>query len=106
MPSKPPMHRPPGWRSREQQLKDLDVQRGSAASRGYDHEWRKLRESFLKVHPMCCTPGCSEKATVVDHIQGVRERPDLRLVWENLRSMCHRHHSARTSRDQSWNRPK
>jgi 5-methylcytosine-specific restriction endonuclease McrA len=106
MPSKPPMHRPPGYRSREEQLRQLDAQRGSAASRGYDQAWRKLRARFLQVHPLCCVEACGEKATIVDHISSIRDRPDLRLEWSNLRPMCNRCHSARTSREQSWNRKK
>jgi len=103
MPSKPPAHRPPGWRSRQQQLKDLDAARGPSSKRGYDAAWQKLRARFLTEHPICCEAGCGKPATVVDHIETIRTRPDLRLVWSNLRAMCHPHHSARTSRDHSWN---
>jgi 5-methylcytosine-specific restriction endonuclease McrA len=82
-----------------------DATRPSARDRGYDAAWERVRKDFLARHPMCCSPGCAEKATDVDHIVSVRERPDLRLSWSNLRPMCHRHHSRRTAREQGFARP-
>lgn len=84
--------------------KEYDQDRGSAHERGYDDRWRALRLKFLKVNPMCCEPGCNRPATEVDHILSVRDRPDLRLAWKNLRPFCKPHHSARTARDQSFGR--
>lgn len=81
-----------------------DAERGSAASRGYDAEWSKLRFRFLHHNPHCCV--CGAKASHVDHKKSVREAPHLRLEWSNLRSMCGPCHSRRTARDQSeaWGR--
>lgn len=76
-----------------------DAERGSAAQRGYDAEWSKVRFRHLHHHPDCVV--CGAKATHVDHIKSVRERPDLRLDPNNLRSMCGPCHSRRTARDQS-----
>jgi 5-methylcytosine-specific restriction endonuclease McrA len=104
MPHKPPTHRPHGWRSRQQQLAELDLARGPSSKRGYDGDWKKLRARFLSENPICCVEDCHEPATVVDHIVTIRENPGLRLVWSNLRPMCHKHHSARTARDHSWHR--
>lgn len=78
--------------------------RPSAAKRGYDLAWRRVRGAFLKRHPTCCEAGCGQPATDVDHIQSIRERPDLRLVWSNLRPFCHPHHSRRTAIDQGFAR--
>jgi 5-methylcytosine-specific restriction endonuclease McrA len=36
---------------------------------------------------------------VVDHIQSIAERPDLRMMWSNLRSGCKRCHDAHTARE-------
>lgn len=82
----------------------FDKERGSAAERGYDSAWRALRLKFLKMHPDCSEPGCCRPANEVDHIISVRDRPDLRLAWKNLRPFCKPHHSARTARDQSFGR--
>lgn len=76
-----------------------DAERGSAANRGYDAAWSKLRFRFLHHNPACCV--CGAKATVVDHIRSIKDAPHLRLVESNLRPMCHPCHSRRTARDQS-----
>ena len=83
--------------------------RGSAAQRGYDSTWRKLRLQFLRQHPLCECEDCKlsglpDIATVVDHILPVEERPDLRLVESNLRAMSKRHHDAHTARTRGFGR--
>lgn len=83
---------------------EYDKGRGTAAERGYDSKWRALRLKFIKVNPICCEHGCGRPTEEVDHIISVRERPDLRLAWKNLRPYCKSHHSARTARDQSFGR--
>lgn len=85
---------------------EFDKQRGTSTERGYDSAWRGLRLKFLQMNPHCAEPGCIRPATEVDHIISVRDRPDLRLVWKNLRPFCKSHHSARTARDQSFGRGK
>lgn len=78
--------------------------RGSAASRGYDRQWRKVRAAHLAREPLCriCkTSGIIEAATVVDHIQPIRERPDLRLDPSNLRSLCKTCHDRLNARQEA-----
>lgn len=65
--------------------------RGSAASRGYGHAWRKAREGFLRSHPLCVMhqrQGKSVPATVVDHI--TPHRGDMGLFWDkgNWQALC------------------
>ncbi|MFO1080845.1 MAG: HNH endonuclease [Reyranellaceae bacterium] len=104
MATRPPTYRPPGYKPRHQAERErkakLDLQRPPSTDRGYDAAWRKVRRQFLERHPICCE--CSAPATDADHVRSVRERPDLRLSWSNLRPYCHRHHSARTARDQGF----
>lgn len=106
MPMRPPVARMPFVKSKEQRLAELrkatDAARPSAAARGYDDDWRKLRAAFLKARPMCDVPGCPLPARDVDHFLSVKTHPHLRLVWQNLRPYCHAHHSARTARDQGF----
>ena len=78
-----------------------DQKRGSAASRGYDSDWFRLRHAHLQTHPLCVV--CGGKGTHVDHIESVRDAPQRRLDPTNLRTMCGPHHSQRTARDQSQN---
>lgn len=82
-----------------------DQLRGNAASRGYDPDWQRLRALYLAEHPVCECEECQSglrrllAAQVVDHRISINERPDLRLVWTNLRAMakvCHDRHTART----------
>lgn len=84
--------------------READNRRGSSAQRGYDKAWQTLRLEYLAQHPFCeCEDhqGKDERALsrVVDHRISIRERPELRLEWSNLRAMtkpCHDRHTART----------
>lgn len=71
--------------------------RETAARRGYNHIWSKLSARFRRKHPFCrfCEQQGFEArlADVVDHIQPVTDRPDLRLTWSNLQSLCNDHHN-------------
>lgn len=108
MPKKPPTFRAPGqnvWDGNEAARKAaLDRTRPSAQERGYDAAWRKVRNQFKAAHPMCCVPGCGCATEEVDHVLSVRDRPDLRLRWQNLRPLCRSHHSARTAGEQGFGR--
>ena len=108
MPMMPPRHRPAGMLSREEaerrRKRLLDQRRPNAHDRGYDADWQRARAAYLAEHPMCCHPGCTEPASDVDHIESIRDRPDLRLEPSNFRSLCRSHHSARTARDQGFAR--
>jgi 5-methylcytosine-specific restriction protein A len=71
-----------------------DEQRGTAAERGYDAEWQRLRREYLRQHPLCTQ--CGEIATHVHHI--IRVRDGGTNDWSNLRGLCARHHNAETMR--------
>ena len=65
----------------------------------YDARWRKAREHFLKLHPLCVE--CLKKdllvpATVVDHV--IAHRGDINLFWDesNWQSLCERCHNSKT----------
>ena len=100
MPYRPPVHQPAPGTAAQRQL-PLDRWRGSAASRGYDAAWRALRVAKLKADPLCwwcLQKGLLTPANTVDHIEPITDRPDLRLVWSNLRSGCKPCHDAHTAR--------
>lgn len=76
--------------------------RGSAASRGYDHQWRKVRAAFIAKHPLCYH--CELRGEViaaeeVHHKLRVADHPKLRLDSTNLQSLCSPCHSAETQRE-------
>ena len=66
--------------------------RPSAAARGYDRNWRRIRAAYLKKHP-CCVE-CGEPATEVDHRTSLADGGTHE--WRNLQSLCKRHHSQKT----------
>lgn len=88
MPSRPPVHRAPFWRPPDVVKREHDKQRGTSTARGYDGQWRKLRDTFMAQHPNCQQIGCRSPAAEVHHRLSVRVRPDLRLSWGNLQSVC------------------
>lgn len=53
--------------------------------------WQRLRRLVLAGAPLCWMPGCFERATEVDHIRPVVERPDLALCRSNVRPACSFH---------------
>jgi 5-methylcytosine-specific restriction protein A len=81
--------------------------RGTTKERGYDQTWKRLRRQKLVANPLCeIKTHCKglfpdNAATEVDHVIPIRERPDLRLVWENLQSACGPCHRAKTARESS-----
>ena len=81
--------------------KTVNQLRGSACKRGYDRRWRKVRELFLKQHPLC--RDCLEKeifepAVEVHHIQKIADRPELRMNITNLMALCKRCHGIRSAK--------
>jgi 5-methylcytosine-specific restriction protein A len=71
--------------------------------------WSRLRQMKLRQDPFCeladlCVKrtGHPAPATVVDHIEGTAERPDLAYDMDNLRSACKPCHDSRTARDQGF----
>lgn len=109
MPTRPAIHQPnfaktPEQRDRaereRQRRKDAD--RPSSTERGYDRDWRTLRQAFIADNPLCSVPGCGKPTVDVDHIADVRAHPERRLDRSNLRPFCHPHHAQRTARDQGF----
>ena len=82
--------------------RDNNRARGSAEERGYDSDWRRLRAAKLAVDPICelRTRCMGMVASEVHHVIPIRDRPDLRLEWSNLRSACKPCHSALTRSQQ------
>lgn len=107
MPKRPPLFRPKGQRTTQERKRDHDQQRGTSAERGYDAVWRRLRVMFLNANPLCVFHQRKREtvaATVVDHIQSVRDRPDLRLEWSNLQSLCKPCHDRLRQQEQNAER--
>lgn len=71
--------------------------RGSRQSRGYDADWEKSRNAYMKkvggICEECLRRGYVCEATDVDHVIPISERPDLRLDPENFDALCRDHHN-------------
>jgi len=101
-----PEHRTDWQQQRQRRQQDRD--RGTRTQRGYDADWQALRLAHLADEPLCrfCRErGITKPAEVVDHIIPISERPDLRLVRSNLRSLCKTCHDRHTARTQGFARP-
>ena len=61
--------------------------------------WRKLRDLKLRTNPICeiCNTALSME---VDHIEPLAKAPEREFEWENLQSVCHDCHVAKTAADQ------
>ena len=82
---------------RRARMVEHDERRGTAAQRGYDATWRRLRASFLARNPLCAAcerNGRVVVATDVDHI--VPKRRGGSDHDENLQALCHSCHSRKT----------
>ena len=72
------------------------------ADNPYDAHWRRLRRAFLAANPLCARHlerALTVAANEVDHKIPIAVRPDLRLEWDNLQSLCKPCHSAKTYRE-------
>ena len=99
MPTRPPSHRPHGWRPPELVRAEADKRRPTAARRGYDAEWEALRKDVLAERPWCeAEKGCSSTFRLnVHHRVSVRAAPERRLDRTNLQVLCHNCHSRLTA---------
>jgi len=75
--------------------------RGSAASRGYDAQWRRLRKMHLAKYPLCsdwfgvhAKENRLVEGTEVDHI--IPKRQGGTDDGSNLQTLCHACHSRKT----------
>jgi 5-methylcytosine-specific restriction enzyme A len=105
LPSKPPVHRPAGFKSTAAVKRELDRARPNAARRGYGPRWRRARAAFLAQHPLCASceaRGRVVPATIVDHV--VPHRGDQKLFWDetNWAPACKPCHDAKTAREGRW----
>lgn len=83
-----------------------DRYRGTSASRGYGHRWRKYRATFLQEHPLCVAcqrVGKLVAAQHVDHIVPYRDGDDF-YDSTNHQALCHACHSQKTARENQLGR--
>lgn len=82
----------------KQEVREYDKQRGSAASRGYDARWRRIRAMVLAEESLCrecAKQGRIVPARHVDHIDGNVNN----MRRENLQPLCASCHSRKTAKE-------
>lgn len=79
--------------------KRYDEYRGSPSKRGYDATWRKFRNWFLALHPLCEICKESKKITPAEEVHHVIPLAEggERLNPDNCQALCKVCHSKITS---------
>jgi len=98
MPHRAEYHKPLMLTLRKKIREQYDRDRGTSHQRGYDMNWRKLRDYFITEFPLCAhckKEGVVSAATEVDHIIPIAEGGE-RLDQYNLQSLCKPCHSRKT----------
>lgn len=90
------------------QRQSVDDRRGSSSQRGYGVRWQRIRNAFIRAHPVCADPYQLHAqwpcvATDVDHI--IPRRRGGTDDEGNLQALCHACHSRKTATDdERWGR--
>ena len=105
MPNRIPTHRPAGSASPDQQRRDYDMSSDRTASRRFyqSKAWVKLRTLKVADQPLCevcLSEGIVTGAAQVHHKLDRRTHPDLALDYDNLESICIRHHNEKRRKQQ------
>ena len=83
-----------------------DKDRGTSTERGYDAAWQRTRAFKANMSPLCeicLQSGDIVPLDIVHHIKPIETHPELRLVLDNLLSVCSRHHEE-IHKDERWGR--
>ena len=90
-----------GSERREDYAGRVEDGRCSAAARGYDGAWKRVRAWFIRLHPLCAhclTKGRVTPVADVDHIVPIAQG-GARLDADNLQSLCRPCHRRKTEQD-------
>lgn len=91
----------------KKEIRQYDKKRGTSGERGYDATWQKVREMKANQNPLCeeCLKnGIVKPLNKVHHIKPIETHPELRLVMENLMSLCNECHEQIYHKGERWGR--
>lgn len=97
MPSRPAVYRP-----HKKRPAPSDVNRPTAAQRGYSSRWQRFRLSFLAEHPLCqpcSTEGRTAEGVDLHHIDGKGPHGSRGYDPDNILVCCHSCHSKITAKE-------
>ena len=84
----------------QRERQQYEARRGSAAERGYDGTWTKLRKLKLSADPLC--ERCLRRGRVVASMEvHHKDKNPWNRCWENLESLCMPCHDAE-HREERW----
>jgi 5-methylcytosine-specific restriction protein A len=83
----------------------IERYRGTAKARGYDADWRRVRDDVLRDEPFCraCGPNVISLAVEVDHVTPLAHG-GARLDRANLQPLCRECHQSKTSGENAQRR--
>ena len=89
---------------KHKQTKQENYTKRSSCADGYDRKWQKVRLLKLRINPLCekCLkkkPPIIRQAKEVHHKKKIKDYPELRLVLENLESLCEPCHDEETAKE-------
>lgn len=105
MPTRPPLHRPQGQRTRRDSRREYDrARQGSTIRSLYDYRWRIYSQDRLRRYPLCAEherEGRIVAATLTDHIEP--HRGDYETFWDpgNHQSLCDHCHNSKKQREEN-----
>jgi len=79
---------------RKEHHREKDRDRASAAERGYDSRWRKVRKWYMRRNPLCercLQEGTTKAAEVVHHITPIDDG-GAKYDFDNLEALCEKCH--------------
>lgn len=94
------------WIKKKERNKEYDYSNRDKHHAFYNTgEWRRTRLYILSLEPLCSAclaqvPEVLSPSTVVDHIQSLTDRWDLRLTESNLTGLCKPHHDRKSRGEQ------
>lgn len=92
------------FKRKKPQARTYRPKQKSAASKGYDSDWRKYRYRFLHYNPKCYR--CGSKSEVVDHLRAHKGDEKLFRQLDNHIPLCTKCHNYITAKYDKFKDPK
>lgn len=78
-----------------QARRESQARRPEGHARAYNARWSAFSKVYLKRHPTCAE--CAQRATEVDHLDGLGPDGPRGYDWDNCQALCKPCHSRKTA---------